>query len=69
MDANLEKEEGYHGGWMSGNLWWETKGTKDGWRIEEGREECEDCEDVKLGQAEQFRRVEIVPMTEFVRCE
>ena len=36
--------------------------------MEEGGEEREDCEDVKLRHGKELRRVHVVPVTEFVCC-
>jgi hypothetical protein len=61
----IKKKRDYRG-WACGNGLGETKGTEQGGRVEECREECEDGEEVELGNKEQFCRVVVVPVSEFM---
>jgi hypothetical protein len=52
---------------MGGNALGEVERAKEGWGMQECREKSEDGEDMKLGYAEELRRVEVVPVPELMR--
>jgi hypothetical protein len=63
----LKEHECNDGWWMGGNALGEVERAKEGWGMQECREKSEDGEDMKLGYAEELRRVEVVPVPELMR--
>jgi hypothetical protein len=65
---DLEQEECDNSGRLCGDGFGKVKGTEEGRCMQEGWEECENGEDVQLGDGHHFCRVEVVPVPEFVCC-
>ena len=66
MRTYLEQQECDDRWRTRGNASREIKGTKELWRVEEGREKRKDGEDVDLGDAQELGGVHVVPVSEFV---
>ncbi len=62
----MEEKEGDDGGRLCGDAFGKIKCAKERGSVEEGREECENGENVKLGNGHELAGVQVIPVSELV---